>query len=600
MCKDGILGRLHDPAFPASWSTFVRPCMTDPASAINPPTWGYFASAVRSFVKSEMRLGAWSLFVSLFILMCLINGLNVVNSYVGRDFMSAIAVRDAGGFVHFAWLYAGVFMASTVVAVFFRFVEERLAMLWRDWQTRRLLEHYLAHRVYLQLHRSKQAQNPDQNIAEDVKAFTMTTLSFVVMLMNGTFTAVAFSGVLWSISPTLFGVAVGYASVGTLLTVLLGRPLVWLNYRQFDREAEFRSELVHLKENADAVAVLGREGRIRAHLMSRLGNLLKNWRRVIAVNRNVGFFTTGYNYMIQLIPALIVAPLFFAGDVEFGVITQSAMAFAQLLGAFSLIVTQFQSISTYTAVMARLGTLVEEMQKAAQRDGSLIELCEGCDVLGYEGLTLRSPDGATELLHGLSVTFPRGQCVLINGHCEPTKTALFRATAGLWEHGTGKIIRPCPEHIAFITERPYLHEGTLREALVHLRQERQVSDEEIMEALRLVGQESLVERAGGLDTPHEWSGMLTLGAQQLLVVARVLISKVHFAVMDRIVTALSPDEMKQALSALRHHGVTYVAFGNSGDDRNAYDAVLDIREDGSWGWIKELPKGDKTRVPVPA
>lgn len=532
-----------------------------------------------------MRWKAWLLFAALILLMGLINGLNVINSYVGRDFMSAIAVRDTTGFMHFAWLYGGVFIASALTAVIFRFIEERLALLWRDWQTQRLLEHYLAHRVYLQLNHSEQVANPDQNIAEDVKAFTSTTLSFVVMLMNATFTAVAFAGVLFSISLHLFCWAVGYAVVGTVLTVLLGRPLVGLSYRQFDREAEFRSELVHLKENADAIAILGREGRIHAQLMTRLGNLVKNWRGVIAVNRNVGFFTTTYNYLIQLIPALIVAPLFFAGKVEFGVITQSVMAFAQLLGAFSLIVTQFQSISTYTAVLARLGTLVEGMQKAAQQNGSLIEVCDGCDGLGYEGLTLRSKDGTTELLQDLSVVFPQGKNVLIESRCEPAKIALFRATAGLWEQGSGKVIRPCPDGIAFITERPYLHDGTLREALVHVRHERQVSDDEIVGALRLVGLDSLIERAGGLDKPQAWSAMLSLGMQQLLVVARVLISKEKFVVMDRMNTALNADEMKLALAAIRHQGVTYVAFGNSTDDRMDYDAVLDIGEDGSWRWL---------------
>lgn len=551
---------------------------------MKPSTWNHFLAAFRSFARSDQRVKAFSLFGALILLTFGINGLNVVNSYVGRDFMSAIALRDRPGFILFAWQFAGVFMLSTLVAVVFRFVEERLALLWRDWQTARLLEHYLAQRVYLRLHRSGVVKNPDQNIAEDVKAFTTTTLSFAVMMMNGTFTAVAFSGVLWSISPTLFGYAVGYASVGTLLTVLLGRPLVGLNYRQFDREAEFRAELVHVRENSDAIAILGREGRVREHLMSRLRGVVANWRRVIAVNRNLGFFTTGYNYFIQLIPALVVAPLFLEDEVEFGVITQSAMAFAQLLGAFSLIVTQFQSISTYTAVIVRLGTLVEEMQKSASCDNTLIEICEGCDGLGFENLTLRSSDDNRVLVNKLSIQIPKGRNVLIDGHCDPAKIALFRATAGLWELGEGKVLRPRRDEVAFVTERPYLHHGTLREALVHVRHERNVSDEEILGALRLVGQEALVERVGGLDVPQEWNNLLALGTQQLLVVARLLISKESFAVLDRIATALNPEETELALSALRLLGVTYVTFGNSTDERHSYDAVLDIEEDGSWHW----------------
>src|SRR6185503_15139294 len=172
-------------------------------------------------------------------------------------------------------------------------------------------------------------------------------------------TVIAFAGVLWSISRPLFLVGIAYAAAGSLLTVLLGRPLVRLNYRQADREANFRGDLMHVRENAESVALLHGESQIEARLSGRIDALVANLRRIIAVNRNLGFFTTGYNYMIQIIPALIVAPLFIRGEAEFGVITQSAIAFTQLLGAFSLIVTQFQTISSYAAVLARLHALAD-------------------------------------------------------------------------------------------------------------------------------------------------------------------------------------------------------------------------------------------------
>ena len=173
----------------------------------------------------------------------------------------------------------------------------------------------------------------------------------MLVFLNGTFTILAFSGVMWSISPLLFAVAVGYAALGSGLTLVFGRPLLWLNYDQSDREASFRAELVHLRENAESVAVLRREGRIARAAAApgrRAGRT--NLKRIIAVNRNLGFFTTGYNYLIQVIPILIVAPLFIRGQAEFGVISQSSMAFSHLIGAFSLIVTQFQQISSYAVV----------------------------------------------------------------------------------------------------------------------------------------------------------------------------------------------------------------------------------------------------------
>jgi putative ATP-binding cassette transporter len=227
--------------------------------------------------------------------------------------MTAIQSRDQSAFRRQAVLYVGVFALSTIVAVFYRFCEERLALLWREWLTGRLVRIYLEGRTYQRMNAAGTLPNPDQRIADDVRVFTTTTLSLLLLLLSGTITIFAFSGVLWSISKLLFAVAVGYAVVGSLATILLGRTLVGLNYAQADKEANFRSQLTHLRENADPIALLHREGRLTARLLGQLDALIANLKRVIRVNRNLGFFTTGYSYLIQVIPALIVAPLFIRG-----------------------------------------------------------------------------------------------------------------------------------------------------------------------------------------------------------------------------------------------------------------------------------------------
>ena len=201
-----------------------------------------FIRAVRDLLTSEVRRKAIALLFLLLAFALSVNGLNVVGSYVGRDFMTAIAHRDMAGFVRLAILYVGLFAAMTAVAVLYRFTEERLGLLWRRWLTRRVTERYLDGRTYLRLKESAEIDNPDQRIAEDTRAFTTTTLSFTLIFLNSTLAAISFSGVLWTISPLLFGVALGYAALGTLTTVLLGRPLVGLNYRQSDREADFRAD----------------------------------------------------------------------------------------------------------------------------------------------------------------------------------------------------------------------------------------------------------------------------------------------------------------------------------------------------------------------
>jgi putative ATP-binding cassette transporter len=522
------------------------------------------------------------MFAGLIVLLFTISGMNVVNSFVGRNFMTAIADRNKAEFIWQAILYIGVFAASTIVAVVSRFIEENLSLLWREFITRRAVTNYLAQGTYYRLDTSGELANPDQRIADDVRAFTVTTLSFVLMLLNSSFTVVAFSGVLWSISPLLFIVAVLYAAGGSYLTITLGRPLVRLNYDQLDKEANFRSTLIHVRENAEALKLARREDRLTARLLSRFEELVANFRRIIVINRNLGFFTTGYNWLIQIIPALIVAPSFIAGEVEFGVITQSAMAFSLLLGAFSLIVTQFQSISSFTAVVARLHSLVEAVEQTQSTEGSAVQIIEEGGRVAYERLTLLSPQDSRPLLKDLSLSVPYGTRVLIAGPNEAAKVALFRATAGIWTTGEGRIIRPGADGILWLAERPYLAPGTLREILVRTGQEGAIVDDRIVSLLRGLNIESVLVRAGGLDREQDWNTVLSLNEQKLLAFLHILLAAPRFAFLDRPDTALSRDQVNQVLKLLSDNSISYLTIGETGHPLEFYEAVLEIADDGGW------------------
>ena len=542
-----------------------------------------FVGAIRDLLTSEVRRKAISLLLLLFLSAMLVNGLNVVNSYVGRDFMTAIAGRDMVGFGRLAILYVGVFAATTVVSVLYRFAEERLGLLWRAWLTKRVTVRYLARRTYLRIKESTGVDNPDQRIAEDIRAFTVTTLSFALIFLNAILAVISFSGVLWTISPLLFGVAVGYAALGTLATVLLGRPLVGLNYAQSGREADFRTALIHVRENADSVALLRREGRLRERLMKRIDGLVQNFRRIISVNRNLGFFTTGYNYLIQLIPVLLVAPQFIRGEVEFGVITQSTMAFTQLLGAFSLIVNQFASISSFGAVIARLAGFAEAMD-AIDIDRPKIETLEDRDRVAYERLTLRASRDDGALLTDLSLSIRRGTRVLIMGQNEAARIALFRATAGIWARGEGRIVRPPLDAIFFLPQQPYLIPGSLRQLLVGSQQEKEISDERISAAIRDVGLDSLVHQFGGLHVEHDWPTILSLGDQQRLVIVRMILARPSFAILDRVSTTLGSTQLDECLQRLTDNSITYINFDEAAPSPELYDEVLEIDACGGWKW----------------
>jgi putative ATP-binding cassette transporter len=542
--------------------------------------WARWLRAVRAVITSEIGGKVRWMFGAILLGLIGINGLNVLNSYVGRDLVTSIEQLDATRFLTMALAYVSVFAALTTVAVMVRFGEERLALLWRNWLTRRLVDQYLADRAYLHVREGGELANPDQRIADDAGAFAGSTLSFLLIFINAGFAIVGFSGVMWTISPLLFGVAVAYAGFGSLLTVLLGRRLVRLQYVQSDREAAFRTELVHVGENAESVALLRLEGRLGERLRRRIEALISNAQRIVSVNRNLGFFTTGFGYGIQLIPPLIVGPLFMRGKVEFGVVTQSAMAFAHLLGAFSLIVTQIQQLSSYAAVLARITRLSAAIERASKSARLPRVSTVGSPELVYQDLTLRSHVGEVLVAH-LTLTISMGTRLLVIGTDE-ARRALFRATALGRDVAEGLVVRPGPEKILFLPERPHVPPGTVRDLLVSDGYEHRVSDESIHEVIRELGLGPALKRVGGLDIEGDWGHSLSLGEQQLFALARVLLATPAFSMIQNPNTTVAPEQLAQALRLFTQASITYVTFGAAPASPDLYDAVLELHADGSW------------------
>ena len=461
--------------------------------------------------------------------------------------------------------------------------------------TREFVGLYLKYPTYYRMNdeviRHSGIEHVDQRIADDVKTFTVTTLSFALMTLNGIFTVVAFSGVLWAISPWLFAAAFAYAVLGSYFTIRLGTPLVDLNYAQLDKEAAFRSSLIHVREKAESVALLHREAGLRPRLLRQFEAVADNFRKIILVNRNLGFFTTGYNWMVQIIPVLLVAPLYIQGKVEFGVVTQSAMAFAMLVGAFSLIVNQFQGISSFAAVIQRLINLWYAIELAQTETVAAMNVMEEDGHIVFENLTLRSASDNRVLVKDLDLTIPHGTRVLVSGHDEAAKDALFKAIAGIYDAGSGCVKRPPLDRILFLPERPYLPPGTLRQALVAAGAESTLSDARIAATLETLGIQNILVRAGGLDTEHDWDSLLSLHEQRFVSFARILLAKPRFAVLYYPIRDLDSAAALRTLQILTDNGISFITMGRlgkrEGDDRSeSYDSVLEIRPGGEWALME--------------
>ncbi|TAN51707.1 MAG: ABC transporter ATP-binding protein/permease [Methylococcaceae bacterium] len=554
-----------------------------------------FVTLIRELARSEGGGKAKLLFAAIIGLLFAFNGLNVLNSYVGRDFMTAIAERDTSTYVWMALVYLGIFAASTAAGVMQRYAEEQLGLLWREFMTRDFVQRYFRYPTYYRMNdeliRESGIENTDQRIADDVRTFTIVTLSFVLLSLNSAFTVLAFSGVLFSISHWLFSAALVYALVGTYFTVRLGRPLIDLNYAQLDKEAVFRSGLVHVRERAESIALLHRESWLLPRSLHQFEELAANFRKIVLVNRNMGFFTTGYNYLIQILPVLLVAPLYLRGEADFGVITQSAMAFATLVSAFSLIVTQFPSLSSYAAVAERLINLWYAMELAQTETVSGLDIREEDDHIVYENLLLLAPTDGRVLVQDLNVSIAHGSRVIVSGTDSAAKDALFKATAGIYDSGSGLVRRPPLDSILFLPERPYLPPGTLRQALIAAGPEAAHGEERIAAVLRTLGIAGIVERVGGLDVQHDWDSLLSLEEQRSVSFARILLARPRFAVLYYPFKDCDAGIACGRLRMLTDHGITYLTFGfegkREGDDHpEHYDYALELKAGGAWAWRK--------------
>ncbi|WIA11843.1 hypothetical protein OEZ85_011930 [Tetradesmus obliquus] len=290
---------------------------------------------------------------------CVGGAVRVWFNFLGRDFYNYLSDKNIDAFNMQLVKYLASFGVGIPVFVFKAYYQQRLALEWREWMTAHLLKQYFADRSFYQLQAGAIVDNPDQRIASDVRQFTDAALGLSLTILNSLIDLVSFSGILYSIYPPLFAALLAYSIGGTLGSIALGKSLVGLNFNQEAVEADMRYGLVRVRENAESIAFYGGQNNEMAALMQRLRAVVANYGKLLIASRNLDFFTSFYKFLIQLLPAAVVAPLFFAGKIEFGVITQSSSAFNHILNDVSLVVYQFETLAGFSAVVDRLGEFQE-------------------------------------------------------------------------------------------------------------------------------------------------------------------------------------------------------------------------------------------------
>jgi putative ATP-binding cassette transporter len=506
-------------------------------------------------------------------------GLTVLFNTWNNVFYNALQDRKWDAFVTQLIYFCFIAGALIVLAVYQLYLNQWLQIRWRNWMTSAYLDHWMngANHYRMQL-LGDAADNPDQRISEDIRLFIELTLNIGLQLLNSCVTLFSFMIILWSLSAAaplhIFGVrydipgyllwaALIYACIGTALTHLIGRALIALNFQQQRYEADFRFNLVRVRENSEQIALLNGEGAERDRLLMRFGNVVANWMAIMLRQKKLTFFTATYTQAAVVFPFIMVSPAYFAGAVQLGGLMQTANAFGQVQSALSVFVNIYRSLAEWRAVIERLegfNASVAAARAVAVTPPVINVAIDDAAAISFRDLAVQLPNGVP-LVNATDLSIKRGERVLVSGPSGSGKSTLFRALAGVWPFGAGTISVPKNARLMILPQRPYFPIASLAAVVAYPAKPGTYDAARIAELVAAVGLPSLASR---IEEEAHWNRMLSLGEQQRLGIARALLNAPDYLFLDEATASL--DEPAEAalyrLLAQRLAAATIVSIGH--------------------------------------
>jgi putative ATP-binding cassette transporter len=530
----------------------------------------------------------------------------ILNEWYNR-FYNTLQDRNWDAFVSAILFFCLIAAIYTVLAVYQLYLNQWLQIRWRRWMTQAYLRQWLvsANHYRMQL-LGDAADNPDQRIADDLQMFVQYTLTIGIGLLNSVVTLFSFVIILWRLSAlaplTLFGAsydipgylvwaALFYAVIGTALTHLIGWRLIPLNFEQQRFEADFRFNLVRTRENSEQIAALGGEGAERERHLNRFGFVVGNWFALMQRQKQLTFFTQSYSQASVIFPYVVVSPAYFSGAVQLGGLMQTASAFNSVQNALSYFVTSYRNIAEWRAIIARLDGFQEALAvgRAAAVTPPVVEIVprDGGTAVAVDHLDVRLPNGAP-IVAADHIAFPAGERILLTGPSGSGKSTLFRAIAGIWPFGSGRVTVPTNARAMLLPQRPYFPLATLAIAVSYPAEPGTFDHARIAEALVAVGLPQLVERLG--EEAH-WNRMLSLGEQQRLGIARALLQAPDYLFLDEATASL--DEPAEAalyrLLQERLKGATIISIGHRSTLGAFHRRRVELMPDQAYYRAREVP-----------
>jgi vitamin B12/bleomycin/antimicrobial peptide transport system ATP-binding/permease protein len=512
------------------------------------------------YFRSEDKWAGRGLLAAVIAIELSLVAIDVLINQWNNRFYNALQEKNWDGFVREIGIFSLLATAYIALAVYQLYLNQWLQIRWRSWLTSHFLGEWLdgANHYRMQL-QGDAADNPDQRVSDDVKLFVERTLDIGIGLLSSVVTLASFVIILWGLSAAaplhLFGNVLAipgylvwgaliYAVFGTALTQWIGSPLVNLGFNQQRLEADFRFNLVRVRENSEQIALLRGEPAERARLTERFGRVVDNWYAIMSRTKRLTAFTASYSQAAVIFPYVLVAPAYFADKIQLGGMMQTASAFSSVQKALSFFVTIYRTLADWRAVVARLDGFEMAMASAATLatgpDSIAVVSSTGSDAIELRQLLVRLPNG-TPLVSAESFSLRGNERVLVTGPSGAGKSTLFRAIAGVWPFGAGSIAIPAKATLMMLPQRPYFPLGSLQAAIVYPAEASAFSPEQVADVLVSVG---LPQLASKLEDEAHWNRMLSLGEQQRLGLARALLHGPRYLFLDEATASL--DEASEA------------------------------------------------------